>query len=673
MPIIDRNESRPYAFISYSHSDKAQVERIIGTFDNHNRRYWYDRGIRHGDDWEETINNSLKNSSVFILFVTNGIEQRPEIIREIRMAIKKRKEGEYKIFMILLERVNILHMFRDHEDIAELCSKVQYICASDHGGFTIDFFQRMLSYDIWQYCATESEKEQLLKEDGETGLSLLEDVISHTGYIYPNAYPQSRTVNGVSFYTINVGETDPNAVYPICMDNQWYPEEFNDDETFRKEGFKNQKLNDQRTAMQQYEVLSALLHNWQVVINRASIFNTSALAEWFYDETDRKAFCELLKNGSFIVYLMNESSPAEKPANFSVLSKQFEAWSKICDETAVYCIRMSWDDDANRFETSRKLSQQMMDLLLTTANDPYRLETFCGAMGIPEDKRQDFKLLWRNIRDKTIENDDKPDGRYTRNSVYEDFLIKEGTEVPECILDYDKPFVCELKQIVDFKYTINLPAALHISPRSSYENRLWDYEMSERRGFQQMRVITAEELYCAVVSFMPDFLEELPYLISDNVSLSDIVRIRQLPEWTAYMETLTASRKRANLNQVDYRDVEMIWKRYHALLCACRDSLGELKFENAPAELSIVYHVGNSNIISVYRQGDEHIRIVKENEAGLSDKPRENVMIEFAFGDILRRSAAANCFIEKLRLFEGILLQSGRTGFEKIYEALTWR
>ena len=71
----------PFAFISYSHADKAKVESILRMIHRHGRRFWYDAGIEYSAEWEKTINGRLEDSTAFILFMTNGIEQRPEIIR----------------------------------------------------------------------------------------------------------------------------------------------------------------------------------------------------------------------------------------------------------------------------------------------------------------------------------------------------------------------------------------------------------------------------------------------------------------------------------------------------------------------------------------------------------------------------------------------------------------
>lgn len=679
MSTIAYQGKEPFAFISYSHADKIAVEKILRLIHQQEKRFWYDDGIAYGEEWEKVINERLESSSIFILFMTNGIEQRPEIIREIRMAIRKRNEDtNYKIFVVMLERVPVSYLFNrsGYEDLYELFSSVQYLSVADTHGVTISFLNLLMSSNIWKYCSTDEELKKIENGASEVHLSSLSDISFNSDYIFPYALPTIRKKDGITFYSLNIGETDPNAVYPICMDNQWVPSDYFDNSEFRDKGFNALNIEAEKNRKQQYEIISALLHNWQVLINRASIFNSAALSDWYFGcETEYEAFCELLRNGSFVIYLMKEKSPIEKPA-FDVAEKQFQRWREICLKNKVYCIRMSWEDiddgdEANRLEIERKISMRMMQLLLTTANDRNRLETFRRAMQISDEQADAFTALWRKIRGITLANDDYIQGSYARNNIYKDFLIKNGTSVPDCILDYKRPFVRELKQIIDFNYMINLPAALHINPVSSYEERLWDYLMSERRSTQKMRMISADELYCSVITFIPSFLTTIPFSEIANINLSETAKIRKLPEWKAYLESLDVSRKRANLNEIDFHDVEVVWKRFRQLMIACSRHLTKLHIREMSGSLSIIYYLGTARLITVYHQDSDIIQIKKANESDLSDNLRENVAIDFVCGDILKYSDVTNCFLEKLRLFEGILLQSGRMTYQKLLDALT--
>ena len=666
--------NEPYAFISYSHADKTKVEGLLRAFFSKKKRFWYDDGVDYSEEWETVIAQKLQSSSVFILFMTNGIEQRFEIIKELRMAMKKREQsnGTYRIFVIMLERVPVKHLFREYPDVLDLLCKVQYISMSDFKGDTTDFRKLICGRSIWQHCDNISTEDENAPEER---LFSLDEVYTETGYIYPYAVPIERSWNGVDFYSVNVGETDPNAVYPICMDNQWCPKEILTDPSFREDGFTNRELEQKRCAMQQREVITALIHNRQVIINRASVVNTDALAKWYMsrDVKTKEAFYTLLENGSFVIYLMYEKSPTEMPL-FDVNEAQYSCWQDICREHKVYCIRMSWDDmendDANRFEITKKISLKMQELFLTTANDRYRMDAFAKATNIPDEDKERFVSVWRYIRNIAFSADDLRSGSYTRTRFYNDMLVKTGTQIPECRLDYSKPFVCELKQIVDYNYMINLPNALKINPVSSYETGFSDYSMYEKRSQEHFRTISSDELYCSVLTFDPFFLEETYFSSGKGTDLAEAVKIRSFDEWTSYMEALDASRKRANLNEIDFHDVEVVWERYSRLMEKCSRQMPGLGFRKQTGSLSVIYRFGSYELISVYSSDSDVIRIKRGDSRLLSSKLRENLTIDFACGDILEHYEAENCFIERLRLFEGILLQPADEAFEKTLTAL---
>jgi hypothetical protein len=336
---------------------------------------------------------------------------------------------------------------------------------------------------------------------------------------------------------------------------------------------------------------------------------------------------------------------------------------------------MSWDDtendDANEFEIAKKLSLKMQELFLTTANDRYRIDSFARATGISESDRERFVSVWRTIRNIVFSINDLRPESYSRTHFYNDMLVKKGTDIPECRLDFSKPFVCELKQIVDYHYMINLPNALGINPISSYATGFSDYYMYERRGLEHFRTISADELYCSVLTFNPLFLKETFFGTGEDINLSEAVKIRSFGEWTAYMESLDASRKRANLNEIDFHDVEVVWERFSGLMKKCSEHIPSLGLKKQAGSLSVIYNFGGYELISVYSSDSDVIKIKRGDESLLSSRLRENLIIEFACGDILEHYETKNCLIRRLRLFEGILLQSSAEAFNKTLSALT--
>jgi hypothetical protein len=77
------------------------------------------------------------------------------------------------------------------------------------------------------------------------------------------------------------------------------------------------------------EFRRALLTSEQVILNRAYIYNNSALSVEYRSFDDRrKAFGSLLKDGAIVPYLYAESSPTERPRGSGPLRPQTESLTR---------------------------------------------------------------------------------------------------------------------------------------------------------------------------------------------------------------------------------------------------------------------------------------------------------------------------------------------------------
>lgn len=66
------DEEKPFVFISYSHKDRDEVLPIIKRLYEDGWRIWYDEGLTIGDRYDETLEEHVKNCSVFLLFVSGN-------------------------------------------------------------------------------------------------------------------------------------------------------------------------------------------------------------------------------------------------------------------------------------------------------------------------------------------------------------------------------------------------------------------------------------------------------------------------------------------------------------------------------------------------------------------------------------------------------------------------
>lgn len=60
----------PYIFISYAHADAARLSPLIAAMRAHGYRVWYDGDITAGSEWTNAIASHLRDSAVFLAFVS---------------------------------------------------------------------------------------------------------------------------------------------------------------------------------------------------------------------------------------------------------------------------------------------------------------------------------------------------------------------------------------------------------------------------------------------------------------------------------------------------------------------------------------------------------------------------------------------------------------------------
>ena len=657
-----------YTFISYSHADKVRVEALLHLLKKKEKPFWYDHYIPDATNWKEIIDEKFNKSSNFVLFLSNGIEQRYEIIRELKMAINRYNEtdGKYKIYVVLLEFVSIKKIFEKETAILDFLQKTQYISLPKFGGITMDFLDHFINSEIWV------DNHNTVKN---SILQTYDTVELNSGYIYKKAKPEIKKYDDISFYALKTGETDPNTVYPLYMDNQWCPHEYYSYRQFKKYGFSDTTLKKDRQKRQECEIYRALLHNWQILVNRASIFNTDFFVNWYTDEKYKKSFTELLSNGSFVVYLMNENSPIQE-TKFHVPKVNMDKWKEICRKNKIYCIKMNWiDDTANRNSIENLLSKPFYQILETMADDKSKLNLFYKIFDINDDKdRKIFRNKWKIIRSRVLkENDEKING-FTREKFYKEFLISQPEiedNITNCLLNYRKRFVRELKQIVDYYYTVNLPRALRVQPTVNYDDRLFSLNQDYQIRSNTHRVITNDEIFASILTFETEFLNRKTYISQSNAINPDIINdIRKLSEWRRYLEAVDNGRKRANLNEIDFFDLESVWTRYNELIDECKKLYKQLQWEETDGAVSVIYHIGTYKMAVVYRSNPKQIAVYKDKDETVSENAYEILSLDYICGDISKIDFRNNPFYTSLKLFVGVLADTGYNVYKNIISAL---
>ena len=682
---------KPYVFVSYSHSDRNKVENILGYMTRVGIRFWYDDAIDVGKNWKDVIDNKLDHSSCFLLFLSNVAHQRDEVIRELKQAVALRnKHEDYRIVVVMLEYVPIRYVFKNDKELCEIFEKLQYLLLPKYGGVTIEFLKNFLSLNLWPEDFREKSD---IKESAftaqlfGTAVDTIDDkdeVMAQNDYIYHLAYPRICSVDGIRFYQVRIGETDKNSVYPICMDNQWCPTELLNRRDFKEKGFDSKIVSMRRKIAQMNEIHRALLHNWQLIINRASIFNTDALISIYayhnYNEQqidqegNFKAFNELMENGSIVVFLFRERTPIEEP-KFDHDKIAFEEWKKLCQEHIFYFIRLDWDDENNKTETDIRISAQFRNMLMCVADDKNRLNVICDVLNIPVDKRDSFRDIWKQIRSSIIHvNDNNGIDNlvdYKREELYKEYLILNQTDVNHGILDRNKPFVNELKRIVDLCYSFNLPHAIGVRPVSDYDDELWNVLSSEMCQDPNVRLLSVDELYCAVMSFVPDFIDRnVCYPLDTIVNISEVSTIRKMPQWNFYMQMVDAGRKRSSLNEIDYSDIRKIWLSFHEMLGAYKQAGFYHNWVERNGSLTIIYYFGEYKLTAIYNSGCNKIKIIPHKGNITFSRARGSLRIEFVCVDIKETKIKNTPYFGVQCLFDGRINEPSHQAYETILAAL---
>ncbi|MBQ3968905.1 MAG: toll/interleukin-1 receptor domain-containing protein, partial [Clostridia bacterium] len=592
-------------FVSYQHTDKVIVNDIINRLERKGFLLWWDKQIYAGEEWEEDIKDALNRSSSFLGFISNGISESKWSIFEIREAIKNRKRKReqginYTIVLVFVEKVP---MSSFPKDIREEVEKSQYISFWEHNGITEDFLRSLLGAK-WNPSVIKEERRKEIKNFAKGHkLGTLADFFSGVD-VEPRSYHRlslhanKATKDDVhpAFYRLEPNDlTSRETVYPVILDNQWLPPEFYDKnnpkyssvdkqirDAFAEKGLSsedNEKLKSEIDNMQRREFIRALLHNWQLVVNRAAIFNTTALRKWYTPGSDDyTAFGQLIGDDSIVIYLYSENYPTEEPP-FDYDKENYEAWKNFCfdrpDKKEVSCVRFDWEKQGNDSEKARLLSGRVENFFLTLAHDKNLKNELMRIFGITEEEQDSFELCLRTIQQDII-NQSLTDGNaYKREHFYDTFLIEKKelpsgriSQVNDGILRKNKKdgeycrFVPVMKQLMDHIYIVNLPDALGIQPYFPPDSGLNPFLLDQHQS--EMRMLTVNQLIYAVVDFDDSLKQDsgsildykMPWPVNgEKLTLAQTAKLRQSSEWRAYLVALTDGKHRNRLNEVDFYNI----------------------------------------------------------------------------------------------------------------------
>ena len=107
--------SRPYAFLSYSHKDKEDAERITRELIGRGFRIWFDEGLTPAQEWDEVIARRVENCDYFIALISKNYLESENCRDELNYARDKNRPR----MLIYLEDVELpggmaMRLLRNH-------------------------------------------------------------------------------------------------------------------------------------------------------------------------------------------------------------------------------------------------------------------------------------------------------------------------------------------------------------------------------------------------------------------------------------------------------------------------------------------------------------------------------------------------------------------------------
>lgn len=104
-PFAAYKGEEPYIFVSYAHADSDMVFQELLWLKECGFNIWYDEGIEIGTEWSEALALAIKQSKLFLLFVTPFSAQSQNCRNEINFAL----ERKLPLVAVHLEKTELPH------------------------------------------------------------------------------------------------------------------------------------------------------------------------------------------------------------------------------------------------------------------------------------------------------------------------------------------------------------------------------------------------------------------------------------------------------------------------------------------------------------------------------------------------------------------------------------
>jgi len=102
-PFLAYTGDEPYIFVSYAHADSNVVFSELAWLNDSGFNIWYDEGIEAGTEWSEALAQAIRQSKLFLYFVTPNSTLSQNCRNEVNFAL----EAELPIVAVHLEHTDL--------------------------------------------------------------------------------------------------------------------------------------------------------------------------------------------------------------------------------------------------------------------------------------------------------------------------------------------------------------------------------------------------------------------------------------------------------------------------------------------------------------------------------------------------------------------------------------
>lgn len=655
-------------FISYSHQDHTCAQGIGRFLLRQGYDVWIDvEKLVTGKEWAEDINEAMKKANVFVVLLSKNSIRRPEVLREISLALERMKsDDKFKVIFIVIGKLHPSWFAGNDErttkNVVDYLQKVQFVQLDARGTIKISSMQELLK----------ALDGKLIYSDGTINYD------DNSDYVFEGGMPEKTYDNDSenSFFKVHFSDLSPSTAFPFGLDNQWLPDEImHDDSLFRgeflKDGFGSEKVQKYLENFHKHNLFLALIHTRQLILNRASILNSRSIQRFYCDSgytyNEKKAFEELLKNGSIIVFLYgnNELTPfVSKLPDYSTMSYAIDAWNDLCTRISMYCIRENWENPVD------KHSIDFVKHCTTLAFNKEINEMLVECLGYDDTKKHDFYDVLKEIEMTVFlqthilgtGNKSKVEG-YSRSTFYKNFIVLDkgidvSRSVLDCIFDSNKPFHEELKKIIDVYYNsiftnyFNCDAMIpnNIDPKDTYLYQLYLQHGIKEVGPDELKYAFSEFFKNDKILEVISEIGEDFYI--DNWSLERIFKYREGMQWREYIELLEYITNRSSSWEIDFSEIEKLVEIFVNSITSSKEGIVEIKKANKFVPSYTFRICIGSKVLDIVCC--DNIRKLKSYPGSFFDKSQNNLSIQFLLGDSTSsKNNVADSIFLPIKIFDG--------------------